>query len=439
MLARSFEIDPRVAGLFEHTLSVPEAVDLLEKNTRHIVSSNDIGTDIAGGFLEAVAETSVLHRLGWAVREARGSAPPWAGRQIEETADKAVQRVAGACAAHRSDVTVQLNLAEFLSIVEDYQGADHIFSQVERLGGMYAKGYTTWGCTLYSLKKYGKACATFSKAAKLADPKSFVGDVLVKWGWSLARTGQREEAEKRFLAAVRQEEEEPKYHFQYGKAFAYWKEHEKAVAQFRKATDGPWPYRAAYAEWVHSLNELGRSKEAVELVCRAILFRPTKGALYSGVVYEALQKLPKQDYEAARNRIVEVVQGLRRSMDASWLPDIHLARCLARLGDPDLAARLLYRLELFMPWEDRLGWMTRSATEYVAWGEAYLEVGRPKAALEKFKSALRADPLNTEACRGLAQAYALSGEPAKAEETFKKIQQLGPAKPRVGSDGPGVE
>jgi len=424
LLTRALQSDPQGGGLFSHELSVPEAVDLLYKNTRHIVSSDDRGLDVAAGFLEAVAATKTIHRLGWAVQEARSTPAPWAAEQFRRLADAAVDAVEELCARHAENAVVQLNLAEFLSLVRRHRGADAAFSRLEQLGELDAGGYTTWAGTLYALRKYQSACSKFTEAAERSGGKPLVGDALVKWAWSLAWTDRRADAEEKFLEALKQEPDESKYYYQYGKALNYWEEHEAAVEQFRKATAGTWPYRAAYAPWADSLNQLGRSAEAVKFAGRAIRYRAKRRSTYAELVVRTLRGLPDEHYGHARDELAGVVHALRTEISSSWLPDLYLARAFAELGDPHAAARLLYQLELFVPWQDRLGWITRSSSDYALWGWAYLDAERPGMAVGKFRAALRADPQNLDARRGLGLACAKSGELAEADESFARARNL---------------
>ena len=192
-----------------------------------------------------------------------------------------------------------------------------------------------------------------------------------------------------------------------------------------------WPYRAAYREWVFALNRLGRSKEAISLACRVIRYRPISPATYTETVAETLRGLPDNLYELTRDAFVETVKGLRHDLDASWTPDIRLAEALGTLGDRGEAASLLYHLELFVPWKDRLGWMTRSASDYSRWGRAWLEADHAGNAARKFKMALKADPESLSAWQGLGTAHALSGDLGRSDNAFETMLRLNPERPQT--------
>ena len=440
---------PELGGLFTHDTSVPEAVSILEKNTRHIISSDDRGVDIAANFLRGVQDTTVIHRLGWAAHRIDEDLPVWAFEELEVDKENLLLAVEKLCGKFQDNIVAQLNLAEFFSMVERHEQADEVFEKVEALGGLDAQGYSTWGITLYSLNKYSSAITRFEKARERFGQKSFVGNVLYRWGWSLARCNRWEEADQKFQTAITIENGEPKYHYQYGRALNFMQEYEKAIGQFQKATEPPFPYRSSYTHWVYSLNRLGRPAEAVKQLSLAIRNRTSSSSTYSAVE-ETLGGLEDSVYLQVLDSILHMVKELRTDISSSWLPDIYLAKTLSRLGEEDRARRLLYRLEFFVPWQDRFGWITRLSTDYNKWGEAYLSVNLPKFARLKFEAAIEAKKLNPDAYQGLVRAYLQSGSLEKALDAFEAMQAALPERPEnhyayaealdeFGKTGPAVE
>jgi tetratricopeptide (TPR) repeat protein len=420
---------PELGGLLTHDTSVPEAVSILEKNTRHIISSDDRGVDIAANFLRGVKDTTVVHRLGWAAQQIDADLPAWALEELKVDRKKLLLEVEELCSQYQDNIFAQLNLAEFFSMVTLHKQADKAFEKVEALGGLDAQGYTTWGISLYSLNKYASAIARFEKAWGLSGQKQFVGNVLYRWGWSLARSNHWEEAHEKFQEAIKVEDGERKYHYQYGRALNFMQEYEKAIGQFQKATEPPFPYRSSYAQWAYSLNRLGRPAEAVKQLSLAIRNKKRSSSTYTAVE-QTLQGLDDSVYPRVLDSVLHMVKELRSDISSTWLPDIYLAKTLSRLGEEDAARRLLYRLEFFVPWHDRFGWITRSTSEYTKWGEAYLSVNLPDLARLKFRAAIEAKKINPDAYEGLVMACLQGGRREEALAAFEAMQSALPGRPK---------
>ncbi|MDP6506345.1 MAG: hypothetical protein QF886_22165, partial [Planctomycetota bacterium] len=240
------------------------------------------------------------------------------------------------------------------------------------------------------------------------------------------RSNRYEEAKQRFEEAIKAEEGERKYFYQYGKALNYMGEYEAAITQLERATEPPFPYRAAYGVWASSLNQLGRSAEAVSLLTKIIRYRKTSSSTYAKTVRQTFQGLDQVAYLQARDSVIHHVKELRTEIASTWLPDLYLAATLAEMGDIEAATGLLYHLELFVPWRDRLGWLTRSSTDYSKWGWAYLAAEKPDLAVLKFRSAILADSENKDAYQGLALAYLKLDKGDRAESSLKALMEIFP-------------
>jgi len=73
----------------------------------------------------------------------------------------------------------------------------------------------------------------------------------------------------------------------------------------------------------------------------------------------------------------------------------------------------------------------KSAPALSLLGDAYLQIGQPKAAEKSFTSALGNDPRDARAREGLGLSLLKTAQPGKAAQHFAKAHQLAPADPEV--------
>lgn len=424
-LSRALATDPQGCGLFEHSRSAAEALTLFRGLAfRRTISSDRSGQDLGKNFLVAASDIGVIHRLGWAIRESLRSPPSWAREALRSRSDAAVAVVLKISAENPDHPRVQINVAEFLGMIGRWPEADLAFERVNRMGGMDATGYASWGCTLYSLRNYARAVRMFEYAAQMSPQESFPGEVFYSWAASLVRVSRKDEAAEKFQRAILQHPDDPFYHNEYGKALNSWGDYEAAILEFQ-ATEGIWPFREALTPWIFALNQLGKSLDAMKLARRAIRYQSQSASLYSETVTDTLRGLPEEHYSKSRDIIIAEVLNLRKEFGASWKPDLLLARTLCRLGDRESAASMLSRLELFVPPWDRLGWVTRPASDYLLWGWVYLDLGSAEAALKKFQTTLRAGQEESQAYQGLGTAYARLGQWEDSERAFEQMVKWG--------------
>ncbi|MBI2195187.1 MAG: tetratricopeptide repeat protein [Planctomycetes bacterium] len=418
-LARSLRLDPASAGLLDRSISGPEAGKIFRRLPYQLaVSTHGSDQDLGRDYLEAVTETRGIHRLAWAVKEALKPGPFWSRDVLRTQAEAAIDSVLQVVEQHASHPTAQLNLAEFLGLAGRFQEADKAFDRADQEGNLDAAGNAAWGCTLYALKEYRQAVRAFRAAsADVALPMA--GDALIGWAGALVFLERRTEAEARFLQAIERDPSDPLYHLEYGKALNAWGDYEAAVREF-EATEGHFPFLEAFPPWAYALNQLGRSQEALKAVFQTLRSQAYNPAFYSGAVTQTLRGLPKDKYPPARDALIKMVTGLRRDFDASWKPDLYLAKALCRTGDEAAAAQVHSGLEVFVPFWDRLGWMTRPAADYILWGWMHLEARQIESAKKKFEMALQASPDDPKAQLGLATALARLGRWDAVDQAFEK-------------------
>jgi tetratricopeptide (TPR) repeat protein len=217
---------------------------------------------------------------------------------------------------------------------------------------------------------------TAALEADLSEAPLSMGDIYTLWGASLARLGQTQAAEEKFLRAEQINPNNTDMYNEWGVALNGVRRFEEAVAKLEKATFVNPSFGLAYVNWGEALRGVGDSLGSLTKFERSTQLNPN--VIYGHVGWAAsLLDLGRRE-EAQKRVDLASQQNQKSGLVSKEQGDI-----LFDLAD-DIGGNQKYATA------ERLG--QKNEWLYVDWGFGLIGLGRPREAITKFDRALRVVP-----------------------------------------------
>lgn len=290
---------------------------------------------------------------------------------------------------------VSHNLGEILRAQGKYEESLAAYRLAIDIDPGNSKTFLGMGNSLFKLGRYPEAVLSMEQALALAIDSSLEPALRHAMGQALLKMGKREEAEEQFNLSVKSalmiNQYDATVFLNRAEVLRGQKRYEEAIHWYRLAVEADPDYLPAYAGMGDSLYRLGRYREAISSMQRAVSLRsnfPMKPTLYYLMG------------QAAR--------------EAGWLGQAaeHYKKALliapgfteALNGLADVRFEQKHYEQALLLYETLVGMESATAIIYNNIGVSLLNVGKASEAVHSFERALSLDPALESARTGLRQA-----------------------------------